>query len=275
MTSRRILVLVLLIALCVPSLSSAAPSARVRPLKPDLRPLGPEDVLGPVTTFEVPLGVDAPLLVNGCFVDEHVRKGARRCLRFDGIAANSGAGPLEVAYGPDASRTDISAFQRIFNSDGTYKDRFATKSEFHPTHVHFHIQDFYVARLWSSSERGGRLGSDPVARGDKNGFCPEDSAPIEGERSGGGNYSCFTDDERSGPETNQVVGISAGWKDIYRYGLPDQYVEITGVEDGYYALEIELDPNDVFLESNERNNVVCVVLRLEGTSAELTPSLTC
>jgi hypothetical protein len=256
-------------------MGSAAAKPRVERLMPDLVPLAPENVLGPETGFEMTLGVDAPVMVDGCFLDERVRKGAQRCLRFDGIAANSGTGPLEVAYGPDPSRTDISAFQRIFNSDGTYKDRFATNSEFHPTHAHFHIQDFYVARLWASSGRGGIVGSEPVANGDKNGFCPEDSAPIEGEERGGGNYSCFTDGERSGPETNQVVGISAGWKDIYRYGLPDQFVEISGLGDGYYALELELDPNNVFRESNETNNSVCVVLRLEGTSAKLAPSLSC
>lgn len=274
MTSRRLLVGALLVALCLPAGGSAGAKPRVKRLLPDLRPLAPVDILGPVTGFETTLGADAPMMVDGCFLDERVRKSAQRCLRFDGIAANSGAGPLEVAYGPDASRTNISAWQRIFNSDDTYKDRFATVSEFHPTHAHFHIQDFYVARLWSWTSTGGKLGAEPVANGDKNGFCPEDSAPIEGE-GGQGNYSCFTEGERADPETNQIVGISAGWKDIYSYNLPDQFVEITGVADGYYALEIELDPNNVFVESNEKNNIVCVVLRLEGTTAGLEPALSC
>ena len=276
MTSRRSIVVALLLLTCIPAIGSAAAKARVRSLAPDLAPLAPVDVLGPQTGFEMTLGVDAPVMIDGCFPDERVRKAAERCLRFDGIVANLGAGPLEVAYGPDPSRSDISAFQRIFNSDGTFKDRFATNSEFHPTHAHFHIKDFYVARLWRSSARGGKFGSEPISRGDKNGFCPEDSAPVDSEApGGGGNYSCFTEGERSGPETNQIVGISAGWMDIYRYGLPDQFVEISGVSDGYYALEIELDPNNVFREANETNNEVCVVLTLEGTTAELEPSLTC
>lgn len=264
--------LVLVLACVGPAFGSVDPA--VRRLPPDLRPLPPLNVSGPTTEFMVPLGVDAPLLVDGCFIDERVRKGAQRCLRFDGIVGNYGKGPLELAYSIDGS-TAI-ATQRIFNSDGTFQDRFATKSEFHPTHAHFHVQDFYIARLWESTAQGGKLGKEPVSTGDKNGFCPEDSRPLQDEDTTSGWYSCFTEGERDESAALQIVGISAGWQDIYGYSLPDQYVEITDVPDGYYALELELDPNDVFDEARERNNTVCVVLELKGATAELLdPSITC
>ncbi|MDQ3956900.1 MAG: lysyl oxidase family protein, partial [Actinomycetota bacterium] len=152
---------------------------------------------------------------------------------------------------------------------------FAIETEYHPTHAHFHIRDFYVARLWRSTAAGGRRGTKPVAFGDKNGFCPEDTARIDGAEDARGRYSCFSEHERAaGPR--QVVGISAGWKDVYPAKLPDQFVEISNVGDGYYALEIELDPNGVFEESDELNNVTCVVVKLEGTTAELLPpEVTC
>src|SRR5688500_11198714 len=82
-------------ALLVLGPTASAPAApRVKRLMPDLAPLPPEEVSGPVTTFMMPLGADAPVVIDGCFVDEKVRKGAARCLRFDGIVANRGRGPF-------------------------------------------------------------------------------------------------------------------------------------------------------------------------------------
>jgi hypothetical protein len=263
-------------ALLVLGPTTSAPAApRVKRLMPDLAPLPPDEVSGPVTAFMMPLGADAPVVIDGCVVDEKVRKGAARCLRFDGIVANRGRGPFELAFEVDASQRRATATQRIFYADGTSLDRFATETEYHPTHLHFHVKDFYVASLWNSDETGARIGVEPVAVGDKSGFCPEDSAPLKDESEGNGHYSCFTDEERGvGPW--QIVGISAGWKDIYRYELPDQYVEITGVEDGFYLLELRIDPNDVFTESNEKNNVTCALIELRGPNAALvTPDPVC
>lgn len=269
---RKLLIVVTAWAIALGSMAAAPgsprPGAKVKALVPDLVALAPEQIRGPTTEMVVPLGVDAPLIVDGCFLDERIRKGAQRCLRFDGIVGNQGAGPLELAYTLDSSRRTVVAQQRIFSSDGTYRDRFATRTEYHPTHLHFHVQDFYVASLWRSSAQGGRAGL-AVAHGDKSGFCPEDSAPIDtADKDGTRYYSCFTEDER-GVGPSQVVGISAGWKDIYRWELPDQFVEVTGVADGFYVLEIEIDPNNVFLEANETNNKMCVVLELKGFDATL------
>ena len=264
------------IAVLVLGPTAAAPAApRIKRLMPDLAPLPPEEVRGPTTEFMMPLGADAPMVIDGCFVDEKVRKGAARCLRFDGIVANLGRGPFELAFEVDASQQRATATQRIFYMDGTSMDRFSTETEYHPTHLHFHVKDFYVASLWSSDESGARIGEAPIATGDKSGFCPEDSAPLQEGSEATRHYSCFTDDERgAGPW--QVVGISAGWKDIYRYELPDQYVEITGVEDGFYLLELRIDPNNVFSESNEKNNVTCALIELRGPNATLvTPDPVC
>ncbi|HEX2295034.1 MAG TPA: lysyl oxidase family protein [Actinomycetota bacterium] len=237
-------------------------------VRPDLVPQPPEEVVGPTTGFSIGLGVDAPFLVNGCYAEERVRKGAARCLRFDTIVGNAGAGAFELAYMLH-KRHVVSATQRVYRSDGSFGDRFAVRSELHPTHAHFHVQDFYTSRLWTAGPGGERVGEAPVARGDKNGFCPEDTRPLEGpDDPGGRHYACFTRDE---PDQRgfQVVGISAGWQDVYTAALPDQFVEITGVPDGRYVLEIELDPHNVFVESDDTNNKVCTLIALKGTDAEL------
>lgn len=266
---------ILFVALCfvAPTSGVALGEARSPRAFPDLVALPPKEVSGPVTGFMMTLGVDAPMVVEGCFLDERVRKGAERCLRFDGIVGNVGDGAFELAYMFNKNHV-VAAIQRVFNQDGTYGDRFAIGSEFHPTHAHFHVKDFYIARLWQADETGRRMGNEPVARGDKNGFCPQDSEHTEGDEAARGHYACFAlvpDGSRV-----QVVGISAGWADVYGYELPDQFVEITGVPDGRYVLEIEIDPNDVFVEKNETNNSVCTVLQLTGTDAEIVePKVPC
>ena len=252
--------------------AGAAPAPRVLP---DLVPQPPLEVVGPTTGFSMGLGVDAPLLVDGCYPEERARKGAARCLRFDTIVGNVGEGAFELAYNFH-KRVGVAAVQRIFRSDGSYADRFAVRSELHLTHGHFHVQDFYLARLWEAGPGGGRAGDSPVARGDKNGFCPEDSRPVGGAPDDGRrHYSCFTPDE---PEQRgfQVVGISAGWEDVYGASLPDQFVEITGVPDGRYVLEIELDPHDVFVEADDTNNRVCTLVELQRFEATIVePAVPC
>ncbi len=231
------------------------------PLLPNLVPIPPAEVVGPDTGTLDSFGYayPAPVVVNGCLPDETARNGALRCLRFATTAANRGRGPLEVAYRIEPPETK--AYQVIHRSDGSTSDRFAVASEFHPTHAHFHFKDFYVTRLWRYAD-GHRVGAKPVTSGSKSGFCPEDSG-------GGGQrrYSCLTE-YRMGPAgPEQVVGISAGSYDTYRVHLPDQYLEITGVQDGRYLLEIELDPDDNVAETNERDNRACIVIELKGDDA--------
>lgn len=251
--------------------AAAAPGPRVLP---DLVPRPPIEVVGPATTFSMGFGVDA-FLVDGCYPEERARKGAARCLRFDTIVGNVGEGPFELAYSVE-EREGVAAIQRIFRADGSYADRFAVRSELHPTHAHFHVRDFYVSRLWKADPTGARTGDAPVARGDKNGFCPEDTERMDGAPDDGPrHYGCFTPDE---PDQRgfQVVGISAGWQDVYPASLPDQFVEITGVPDGQYVLEIELDPHDVFVEADNSNNKICVLVALQRTAAQIVePSVPC
>lgn len=275
--TRRALVGLLgaLLSAIVVTAAPAAPAAPAPRTLPDLVPQPPEDVIGPATTFSIGLGVDAPVIVDGCYAEERVRKGAERCLRFDTIVANMGAGAFELAY-TFHKRHPVSAVQRIFRSDGSFADRFAVRSEPHPTHAHFHVQDFYLSRLWKAGPNGERVGAAPVAHGDKNGFCPEDTRRVNGQPDDGTRYySCFTPAE-PGQRGFQVVGISAGWEDGYGASLPDQFVEISGVPDGRYVLEIELDPHDVFVEADDSNNTICVLVALSGTDAEVvTPRVPC
>lgn len=257
---RKTLVSCCLVVVALLGLVAPGGAKSPRPLLPNLVPLPPSTLVGPMTGMLDSFGYayPAPVVVNGCLPDETARNGALKCLRFETAVANTGSGPLEVAYRVEPPATN--AYQVIHHAGGTTSDRFAVASEFHPTHAHFHFKDFYVTRLWKLDD-GGKTGREPVTSGSKSGFCPEDSGGSQR------NYSCLTD-YRMGPAgPEQVVGISAGAYDTYRVHLPDQYLEITNVTDGRYVLEIEIDPDDNVAESNERDNSVCVAIRITGDAA--------
>lgn len=65
-----------------------------------------------------------------------------------------------------------------------------------------------------------------------------------------------------------VQDITAGWADVYEWYLPDQYIEVTGLSDGFYLLETIVDPDDAILEANESNNCASVLIQLSGMETD-------
>lgn len=195
-------------------------------------------------------------------MDEIVRKNVSECLRFETVVRNTGRGPFELLFKAEAPAPG--AYQIIYDRNGGARARLASASEYHPTHHHFHLRGFYEARLWRAGNKG-MAGRTPVATGEKSGFCPED-----GSRHSGGSerrYRCLADYRSDGIGAGQVVGISPGWSDAYRMHLPDQFIEVSGLQDGAYVLQITIDPDDRVRESDERDNSTCVLLELEGDDA--------
>ena len=60
-------------------------------------------------------------------------------------------------------------------------------------------------------------------------------------------------------------GLSPGWTDPYFWTLPDQRLLVNGLDDGVYRLWADADPSGWFRESDERNNLTWVDLRLTLT----------
>jgi hypothetical protein len=64
------------------------------------------------------------------------------------------------------------------------------------------------------------------------------------------------------------MGLSVGWGDLYRYNLPDQYIDITGLGRRRYRLEGTADADNWFRESEESNNSTWVGRYGSGTAGE-------
>ncbi len=254
-------VLVLPIAAFEPSAGAAAP--RRHTLLPNLVPL-PTGVIIVNDTGPYPNSMSQPsFAINACRIDEMVEQGARRCLRFDTAVANLGTGPAEVRYRPSAD-TEATLVQRVFRSDGSYFDRPAAPSDFHVIHGHFHYRNFSISRLWRADEEGHKIGKRPIVTGQKNGFCFEDTARVEGD--GESRYNCL-EYEASNEGADRVTGISVGFADVYTYILNGQYLEITTVPDGRYLLETSIDPDKTLLEKTRRDNTVRVLIEICGDRA--------
>ena len=220
---------------------------------------------------------------NGCREDERASEeppdqaeGGRtgppaRCLRFDQLIGNFGDGPFELRYSMRDVATDALMYQRIYASDGTVRERPADKYEVHPTHLHFHYESFALSQIWQSDERGARLGSEPLRRGNKNGFCLIDVENVWFARKGDAARRYFST-ECARPETltgaDMLNGVSVGWVDTYNWHLADQYIEISGVPDGYYLLETIADPENTVIEDDESNNSTLVHIQICGERAE-------
>jgi hypothetical protein len=185
-------------------------------------------------------------------------------LRFAAVNQNLGDGPLDVHAGGVTS-SGQQVYQRIYRSDGGYHDELAGTMTYHPTHNHFHVNNF---ELYTLTPAGG----DRVVTGktsEKTSFCLEDTTPVNLRLAGAPQSGVYT---TCNPD---VQGISVGWGDRYGPTLPGQSIDISGEPEGDYDLWIEADPANQFIESNESDNVSCVRLHINPTAKTVQSLGTC
>ena len=175
-------------------------------------------------------------------------------LRLTSAIANIGTGALELRGG-ESTPDGQNVYQRIYEADGTYTDALAGTFTYHPEHAHIHFDEFAEFRLREVLPDGS-IG-DVVASGDKVSFCL-----LDVER-----YDATGPSARQYLTCGQVQGISVGWADVYDSGLPGQSIDISGIADGTYFLEVAVDPSDLLVEFDETNNAagIQIVIDRSGT----------
>ena len=179
----------------------------------------------------------------------------RRLLRFANGTGNFGEGKLFLqGVLPRVSADTQAVSQRVFSSDGTFRDREAGVFVFHPGHSHVHIEEWarYRLREFLVNEGVGEV----IAESDKVSFCILDLTLGQPDLPNAARRPEFT----SCSSTTQ--GLSVGWVDIYSKNLPGQSIDVTDVPDGLYWLESEVDPENHILESNEDNNIARSVVAI-------------
>jgi concanavalin A-like lectin/glucanase superfamily protein/lysyl oxidase/Calx-beta domain-containing protein len=231
----RVLWLVLAAALCAPFAAAA------EILLPCSDPHGCPDLLSDAGALEDWVIENQTFTSTDCAVVEGEVNGSgtRKLLRFTFATPNLGAG--DVFVGNPANNPQL--------------------FDFGSCHGHAHFKEYADYRLWTQTgynqwnalraANPNTLPSDLLAanpglrshlhEGTKRGFCMIDI----------GNYGStqarkYTD--------CSYQGISVGWGDIYGQYLDGQWIDITGVPEGSYILEVEVNAEQVIEESNYTNN---------------------
>jgi hypothetical protein len=245
-----------------------APRIRpVRRLLPDLAFRSTERISFDTPSF--PIFEPDPPPGSSCFLSEMNEDGAQNCLRFDQIIANESNGPLELWFSVPAGSADeeFPVQQRVYRSDGSSEDQDGGEVHFHPIHSHYHFESFATTELWASNSAGARLGTAPVTGGKKVSFCIADIRIDRWGEKGDGPRTYMAPDclfpafsDAQGDHYRQ--GLTPGWADVYDWYIPDQYIEVTGVPDGFYRLEFCADPENTIEETNEDNNCLVNHIRL-------------
>jgi hypothetical protein len=149
--------------------------------------------------------------------------GQRRLLRFDTITPNVGAADFIVGNPTDNPEN----------------------FEYGACHMHQHFVGFANYRLLDGD-------GNVAATGHKQSFALIDLAQ-------------FLDDAGPGkyPLNDGTQGITVGWADIYGAVLDCQWIDITGVAAGDYQLEIEINFDQLIVESDYANNLILIDVSID------------
>ncbi len=214
-----------------------------------------------------------------------IKRGKTVRLRVSNTVANKGTGPLEMTgngspcpfpgktlgreteqrvYEDSADADSPGYFRR--GQDTSYDPLFAGCSRYHPSHDHWHFDNF--ARYTLLREKSGAVAGG--AR--KVSFCVIDTGQPYGDLPGSPGESYYPQDPEN-PDFptcsgTSVDGLSIGWEDTYGASLPGQGIRIGKLRRGRYCLRLEADPPDAGLpegvldEADELNNVRTIRIAL-------------
>lgn len=175
-------------------------------------------------------------------------------IRFSNSIGNSGVGPLEMDGAITQEPSLIDVAQNIYRTDGTHYSRDAGAFYYDREHGHWHWEGFSAYEVWSVDPNG--VLSQRLANNQKVGYCIIDVSIYDLPKSDQFQFQAL-----NRPDYRQYTncestrqGLSVGWIDTYKYHLPGQFVDVTHLANGIYALRATVDPINIIHESDESNN---------------------
>ena len=179
-------------------------------------------------------------------------------ITFSTRSWNKGAGPLELVAG-ETSSSGQNVYQRVYSSDGSHQDYFAGTFVWHPSHNHFHFNDYALYSLEPINAPGGSPKS-----GNKTTFCIMDTNSVDTSLPGAPRQAVYA---QCG---STIQGMSVGWADTYGYTLAGQSIDFTGNPSGDYCLTIQIDPKGRLLETDDTDNFASSLLRIDVERSTIT-----
>lgn len=230
----------------------AGPAQAAKPPNPCLDPEQREQLLCPDLVMRKP---------HGLRLDRTINPG-RVVLRAGNSIDNVGLGPAEL-HGVRTSASYMRARQRIYRRGGRPRIGINTGARLYFKYVagQRHYWKFlYAAKfeLWRLDSAGRRVRK--VRRGPKVSYCLRDLKRTR-PRARSPRRRVYPACNTSRRTRRVTLGTSVGWSDIYPPAYPEQYLDVTGLR-GCFAYRHTADPRNGIYESNERNNVAEVRVRL-------------
>lgn len=175
-------------------------------------------------------------------------------LRFTTTIQNDGPGPIEIWGFTDNAVEVTTVVQQIHTTTGVNKKVVVGDFIFHPTHDHWHLANFARYELWTVDQNGNL--ETRVAVNEKVSYCLRDDSRASVSDPNVKQTYTGCNSERQ--------GISPGWVDVYRYELPGQELDISGLPDGVYVHLTHVDPDNLLYEADRENNATAVFIEIEG-----------
>jgi hypothetical protein len=181
--------------------------------------------------------------------------GGRTLLRATSDVRSRGRGPMELHGHRDGRRT-MRVVQRIYRRGGGHIDlRSRATLRFADVSSYFGGSYWKVHQLARFDLRpvmpGGGLGT-AVRTSPKLNYCLRD---LERTRPGRISplYPHYPACSQDAYQDRVTLGTSVGWSDIYPSDYDKQYIDVTGLR-GCFAFQMTVDPKNLLVESNDRDN---------------------
>lgn len=260
----------------------------------------------PSTAVGYPFPVDTPVPTS-CYLNETVglddpstsalQHPVTRCLRFTTVVENVGSGPMQVQVryaGESAGQPDVGfvpgecdAEQVVYATNGSTYARPAGSCQPYlvnapPQLPYGNVVAFSLYRVTPSGALGTEIGSAYKASyclTDDNYFgfgSPGPNSP--NQFSGQPNCSGPSQFDQGSNSASAwaVEGISPGWGDVYTWDTADQYLNVTGLPNGRYAIVERVNPNgDMLATSPHPCSYTYVALTQSGATALRSGYLAC
>ncbi len=218
-----------------------------------------------------------PQIMGSPFLDTTTQTG-RNLLRFGTQVNNQGTGPGSlISNNPGGSIPTGAPITAWVNPDGTQNVlqpvytytgssfvlshyRLAGTMTYHQGHGHFHYDDYAEYNLRHRNANG--TPGDYVTRADgtvvggKVGFCLLTFSGTFTTEAGQNSSTLpgFNQDGNAPASCGFGQGIRVGRYDQYTSSLEGQWIDVTGVSNGQYFVEIKLDAQNTMAETNDNNN---------------------
>jgi hypothetical protein len=189
------------------------------------------------------------------------RTGGRALLRFSATVVNVGQGDFMLHAERGSTSGAFSVVQRIAADGGGTTDVSTTAQLVFggDGHNHWHVKDLQRYEL-QRLDNGVKVGTSA-----KSGFCFFDTTAYRLSLPGAPQQRVYGGAGCGSTSSLSVdMGLSVGWGDTYSWQLPDQFIDVTGLTAGRYRLVATADPDQMFVEGSEANNLTWVDVQLNG-----------